>query len=161
MPTTREFPPIELVFNPNWWYHTAGISFDDSFYFDAETRVLSDITMRRVLHGRYGGLGPGVPDPQPRPTIGCLHIAGGFVIPALPDAFVNLRLSPVRMLQYTPQEMAEDMEKLLRATRPLEQAGICCINMDHGTSDDNIFAMEDFEVVRRYRRYGTRGKKVE
>jgi len=351
--TAKEFLPVELVFNPNWWYHTAGISFDESFYFDAETRIQNDITMRRVLYERYGDLGLGEPDPQPRPIIGSLHVAGGFIIPALlgaeirfqpdaapqplpkkltteeietfekpdfrttwpmseliaqmdaletewgyvvgdmntdgllnaayhfygqdlfldfylapervrrfldiigelivdvalyvrertgscsisvnrmvehvdprmffhancsvqmispqsyremqlpieqrmaeriqpygihhcgdnlhriapvyaelpltmvgvgwgsdvaavrealPDAFLNLRLSPIRMLQCTPQEIAEDTERLLLAARPLEQAGICCINMDYGTPDDNIFAM--FEVVQRYRRYG-------
>jgi uroporphyrinogen-III decarboxylase len=71
---------------------------------------------------------------------------------ALPDAFLNLRLNPVRMLQCTPQEMAKDTEKLLFAAGPLEQVGVCCINMDHGTPDDNLFAM--FEVIQRFRRYG-------
>ena len=71
---------------------------------------------------------------------------------ALPDVFLNLRLSPIRMLQCTPQEIAEDTEKLLRAAGPLEKAGICCINLDHGTPDGNLHAM--FEVVQRYRRYG-------
>jgi hypothetical protein len=361
--TAREFLPVELVFNPNWWYHTAGISFDESFYLDAETRAQNDVTMRRVLYERYGDLGLGEADPQPRAIIGSLHVAGGFVIPALlgadiifapdaapqprpvdlstaqiealekpdfreiwpmsqliadmgrtesaategaaletgygcvvgdlntdgllnaayhlygqglfldfyqapervrrlldiigelivdvalyvrqrtgscsisvnrmvehvdprlflhancsvqmispasyreihlpveqrmaeriqpfgvhhcgdnmhkiapvyaelpagyfevgwgsnvaacrealPDAFLNLRLNPVRMLQCTPQEIAEDTEKLLLAAGPLEQAGVCCINMDYGTPDDNILAM--FEVVQRYRRYG-------
>jgi uroporphyrinogen-III decarboxylase len=351
--TAREFLPVELVFNPNWWHQTAGISFDKPFYFDAETRIQNDMTMRRVLHARYGDLGPGEADPQPRPVIGSLHVAGGFVIPALlgadvifapdaapqprpmglslaqietlekpdfrdawptnqligdmdaleaqysylmgdmntdgllnaayhlygqelfldfyqaperarraldiigelivdvasyirqrtgscsisvnrmvehvdpalflhancsvqmispnsyremhlpveqrmakrirpfgvhhcgdnmhriapiyaelpacyfevgwgsdvaacrealPDAFLNLRLSPVRMLQCTPQEIASDTEELLLATGPLEQVGVCCINMDYGTPDDNIFAM--FEVIQRYRRYG-------
>jgi uroporphyrinogen-III decarboxylase len=351
--TADEFLPVELVFNPNWWYHAAGVSFDELFYFDAETRIQNDITMRRVLHERFGDLGMGEPDPQARPIIGSLHVAGGFVIPALlgaeiifapdeapwptplglsiekidaletpdfretwpmdqliadmdaledeygylvgdlntdgvlnaayhlygqqlfldfyqapervrrlldligdlivdvalyvrqrtgscsisvnrmaehmdpglflhancsvqmispesyrqlhlpveqrmaeriqpfgvhhcgdnthriapayaalpavyfeigwasdvarcrevlPDAFFNLRLNPVRMLERTPQEIAEDTEQLLLAAGPLEQAGVCCINMDHGTPDDNIFAM--FEVVQRYRRYG-------
>jgi len=351
--TAKEFLPVELVFNPNWWYHTASISFDESFYFDVETRIRNDVTMQRVLYEHYSDLGLGEADPQPRPIIGSLHVAGGFVIPALlgaairfqanaapqplpkllspeeietfekpdfrttwpmseliaqidaleaewgyvvgdmntdgllnaayhfygqdlfadfylapervrrfleligelivdvalyvrertgscsisvnrmvehvdprmffhancsvqmispnsyremhlpvelrmaerirpfgvhhcgdnlhriapvyaelpaiffgvgwgsdvascreslPDAFFNLRLSPVRMLQCTPQEIAEDTEKLLLATGPLEQAGVCCINMDYGTPDDNIFAM--FEVVQRYRRYG-------
>jgi uroporphyrinogen-III decarboxylase len=350
---TREFLPVELVFNPNWWYRTAGISFDEPFYLDAETRVRNDVTIRRVLYQRYGELGLGQADPQPRPVIGSTHVAGGFVIPALlgaeivfapdaapqpkpldlslaqiealekpdwqqtwpmqqlisdmdaleaehgylvgdvntdgllnaayhlygqgtfldfyqapgrvrrlldvigelvvdvalyvrqrtgscsisvnrmagrvdprlflhancsvqmispasyrelhlpveqrmaariqpfgvhhcgenmqkvaplyaelpacyfevgwgsdvaacrqalPDAFLNLRLNPVRMLQCTPQEIAADTEKLLVAAGPLEQAGVCCINMDHGTPDDNIFAM--FEVVQHYRRYG-------
>jgi hypothetical protein len=71
---------------------------------------------------------------------------------ALPDAFLNLQLSPVRMLQGMPQEIASDTEQLLRSAGPLAQAGICCINMDYGTPDDNIWAM--FEVVERYRRYG-------
>jgi uroporphyrinogen-III decarboxylase len=71
---------------------------------------------------------------------------------ALPDAFFNLRLNPVRMLQCTPQEIAEDTEQLLLAAGPLEQAGLCCINMDHETPDENIFAM--MEIVQRYRRFG-------
>ena len=71
---------------------------------------------------------------------------------ALPDAFLNLRLSPIRMLQCTPAEMAADAERLLQAAGPLDQVGLCCINMDYGTPDDNIFAV--YEVVERYRRYG-------
>ena len=77
------FLPIELVFNPNWWHQAAGISFDEPFYLDAETRSKNDVIMRRVLHERYGDLGLGEADPQPRPVIGSMHVAGGFVIPAL------------------------------------------------------------------------------
>lgn len=348
-----EFLPVELVFNPNWWYQTAGISFDRSFYFDSAARVRNDVTMRRVLFERYGQLGLGEESPSPRPVIGSLYVAGGFVIPALfgaeivfapnaapqpkplnlsleqievlekpdfretwpmndfiaqmdaleaeygylvgdmntdgllnvayhlygqqlffdfydnperarrlltligdlivdvalylrertgscsisvnrmvervnpalflhgncsvqmispesfrqldlpveqrmaeriqpfgvhhcgsnmhliaplyaqlpavffdvgwgsdvaccrealPGAFFNLRLSPIRMLRCSAAEIAQDTEKLLRAAGPLEQAGVCCINMDYGTPDENIFAM--VEVVQRYRRYG-------
>ena len=71
---------------------------------------------------------------------------------ALPDVFLNVRLSPIRMLQCTPQEIAQDTEKLLRAAGPLEKTGVCCINLDHGTPDDNLFAM--FDVIQRYRKYG-------
>lgn len=348
--TADQFIPIELVFNPNWWYQTANISFDRSFYFDPETRIRNDVIMRRVLHERFGKMGLGDPDPQRRPIIGSQHVAGGFVIPALlgaeiqfekdaapqplpmemdieqieafvkpdfrttwpmnefieqmdaleaewgyvvggmntdgllnaayhfygqdlfldfykapdrvrrlldmigelivdvalylrqrtgdcsisvnrmvehvdpqlffhancsvqmispksyrdiqlptekrmaerilpygihhcgdnlhkiapvyaelpltmvdvgwgsdvaavrealPDAFLNLRLNPVRMLQATPQEIAADTESLLEAAGSLESAGVCCINMDYGTPDDNIFAM--YQVVERYR----------
>jgi uroporphyrinogen-III decarboxylase len=351
--TSSEFLPVELVFNPNWWHQVARISFGEAFYLDAETRIQNDVVMRRVLHERYGELGLGEASPQPRPIVGSVHVAGGFVIPALlgakisfapdaapqplpvdlsveqvqrlekpdfrqtwpmsqiladidsleaeygyvvgdvntdgllnaayhlygqqlfldfyqapdrvrellgrigdlivdvaltirertggcsisvnrmvervdpglflhancsvqmispesyrevqlpveqrmaeriqpygihhcgdnlhhiapvyaelraaffdvgwgsdvarcrellPDAFFNLRLSPVRMLQCSPKEIAEDTEKLLMAAGPLERAGVCCINMDHGTPDDNIFAM--FDVVQRYRGYG-------
>lgn len=75
--------PVELVFNPNWWYQTAGICFDRSFYLDPQARIHNDVIMRRVLYERYGQLGLGEPDPQPRPIIGSLCVAGGFVIPAL------------------------------------------------------------------------------
>ena len=81
--SAREFLPVELVFNPNWWHQTAGISFDEGFYLDAGTRIHNDVTMRRILYQRFGDLGLGEPDPAPRPVIGSLHVAGGFVIPAL------------------------------------------------------------------------------
>ena len=351
--TAQQFLPLELVFNPNWWHAETGISFEENFYLDAATRIQNDVTMRRVLHERYGALGLGEEDPQPRPIIGSVHVAGGFVIPALlgahirfdpdaapqpephhltaeqidafekpdwrslwpmnrliadmdtlekqygcvvgdlntdgllnaayhlygqdlyadfyaapervrrflaqlseliveiaeyvhsrtgsysisvnrmasqlapapfihancsvqmispksyhalqlpieqkmaermqpygihhcgsnmhvvaseyaklplayveagwgsdaarcrgllPDAFLNLRLSPVRMLNCSPREIAEDTSDLLRAAQPLDHVGICCINMDAGTPDENIFAM--YEVIERYRRYG-------
>jgi hypothetical protein len=347
------FLPVELVFNPNWWHQTAGIAFDEPFYLDAETRTRNDVIMRRVLQQRYGDLGLGEADPQPRPVIGSMHVAGGFVIPALlgasirfeadaapqpepvhltadqiealhlpdwknlwpmkqliadmdalaaqygyvigdlntdgllnaayhfygqdlftdfynapdrvrrflgliskliaevagyihtrtgsysiavnrlvahltptpflhancsvqmispksyrelqlpieqrlaaklqpfgihhcgdnlqrvaaeyaklplvycevgwgsdvarvrealPEVFLNVRLSPIRMLQCTPQEIAADTEKLLQTAGPLEKTGVCCINLDHGTPDENLFAM--FEVIQRYRSYG-------
>lgn len=347
---TRPYLPVELVFNPNWWHRTTGICFDQSFYLDPQARIRNDVLMRRVLHQRYGELGLGEADPQPRPVIGSLYVAGGFVIPALlgaeirfvpdaapqplplhlkpeqidqlelpdfrrswpmveliaqmdaleaewgtlvgdlntdgllnaayhlygaelfadfyqapqrvlhllemiadlivdvseyvrqrtgscsiavnrmveridprlflhancsvpmisprsyrdiqlpieqrmagriqpfgihhcgdnlqryasayaelplafvdvgwgsdvaacrkalPQAFFNLRLSPVRMLTCTPQEIAADTESLLRAAGPLELAGVCCINMDYGTPDENLFAM--YKVVERFR----------
>jgi len=351
--TADDFLPVELIFSPNWWHQTVGIAFDRAFYLDAQRRIDDDMTMRRLLWERYGELGLGEADPRPRPIIGSLHVAGGFVIPALlgaevifapdaapqpapmhltaeeigvvekpdfrevwpmrelvadmemmeatfgflvgdvntdgllnaayhmygqalfvdfseapervrrlldligelivdvasyvrhrtgtysvsvnrmvahldpnpflhgncsvqmispetyrhvqlpvekrmaeqlqpygihhcgsnmhlvaseyarlpvsfydvgwgsdvkrcrellPDAFLSLRLSPVRMLRCTPQAIARDTDQLLRASGPLEQAGVCCINMDYGTPDENIFAM--FDVVQRYRRYG-------
>jgi uroporphyrinogen-III decarboxylase len=350
---SQGFLPVELIFNPNWWHQTAGICFDQSFYLDPQARIQNDVIMRRVLYQRYGELGFGEPNPQPRPVIGSLYVAGGFVIPALlgteiwfapdaapqprpmhltseqidqlekpdfcqtwpmnvliaqmdaleaewgyltgdlntdgllnaayhlygaelftdfynapqrvqylleliaelivdvanyvrertgscsisvnrmvshanpcmflhancsvpmisprsyramqlpierqmaqriqpvgihhcgdnlqryasayaelplafldvgwgsdvaacrkslPDVFFSLRLSPVRMLTCTPQEIAADTESLLRAAGPLDLAGVCCINMDYGTPDENIFAM--YHVVEKYRRRG-------
>jgi uroporphyrinogen-III decarboxylase len=71
---------------------------------------------------------------------------------ALPDVFLNLRLNPVRMLQASPQEIASDTEGLLRAAKSLENVGVCCINMDYETPDENIFAM--YQVVEQFRTYG-------
>jgi hypothetical protein len=41
---------------------------------------------------------------------------------------------------------------LLQAAGLLEKTGVCCINLDHGTPDANLFAM--FEVIQRYRKFG-------
>ena len=71
---------------------------------------------------------------------------------ALPGTFLNLRLNPVRLLQAKPQEIASDTEDLLKAAGSLENVGICCINMDYKTPDENIFAM--YQVVERFRQYG-------
>jgi hypothetical protein len=71
---------------------------------------------------------------------------------ALPETFLNLRLSPIRMLQATPTEMAADVDALLRAAGPLDKVGICCINMDYGTPEENLFAAH--EVIEQYRRNG-------
>lgn len=331
--------PVEVIFNPNWWFHNHGISFDESFYFDKEVRIQNDVIMRRAMHERFG---LDEENPQPRPIIGSMHVAGGFVMPALfgveikfakneapwpvppnlskeeilalevpdieatwpmdcliadmdaledefgyvvgdfdtdgilntalhlrgqqlfidffedpdfihhlftilaetyvlvanyvksrtgtcavatnrsilhvdpkiylhsncsvqmvspatyeefllpyeqylaerlqpygihhcgnnlhifaeayskvpaifydvgwesnvakcreafPDAFLNLRLSPTRMLQQTPDEIRKDTEQLLSASGPLEKVGVCCINMDYGTPDENVIAM--------------------
>jgi uroporphyrinogen-III decarboxylase len=72
--------PVEVVFNPNWWYCHYGISFDRPFYLDKGTRIQNDLVMRQALLARFG---LGEADPQPRPIIGSMHVAGGFVLPAL------------------------------------------------------------------------------
>ena len=72
--------PVELIFNPNWWFHNYGISFDEPFYFDKKTRINNDIVMHRAMHQRFG---LGEENQPPRPIIGSMYVAGGFVIPAL------------------------------------------------------------------------------
>jgi hypothetical protein len=70
----------------------------------------------------------------------------------LPEPFFSLRLSPVRMLNAAPGEIAADVEQLLQNCPSLERAGVCAINLDARTPDDNVWAT--FEVVQRFRRYG-------
>ncbi len=72
--------PVEVIFNPKWWFKEYGIRFDESFYFDREKRIQNDLRMRRALHERFG---LGAPEPAPRPVVGSEHVAGGFVVPAL------------------------------------------------------------------------------
>jgi uroporphyrinogen-III decarboxylase len=72
--------PVEVIFNPNWWYRNYAISFDESFYFDRVLRIQNDLKMRRALYERFR---LGVSNPGPRPIVGSEHVAGGFVMPAL------------------------------------------------------------------------------
>ena len=72
--------PAEVIFNPNWWYRSFGISFEESFYFDRRLRIQNDLQMRRALYERFR---LGAPNPGPRPIVGSEHVAGGFVRPAL------------------------------------------------------------------------------
>jgi uroporphyrinogen-III decarboxylase len=69
-----------------------------------------------------------------------------------PHAWFNLRLSPVKLLTCTPDEVRSDTEKLLLAGKPLQNASVCCINMDYGTPDENVFAI--YEAVEEFRRQG-------
>jgi uroporphyrinogen-III decarboxylase len=129
----RPFLPVELVFNPNWWHQNAGISFERPFYFDAETRIRNDVTMRRVLHERFGVIGLGEADPKPRPIIGSHHVAGGFVIPALLGAEIvfekdaapqplpiDLTVADIEALQKPDFETTWPMTELIAGMDALE-----------------------------------------
>lgn len=84
-----QYLPLEFVFNPNWWYQNAGISFDKDFYFNAQKREENDCIMRQILYEKLGNYGFGEPNPQKRPVIGSMFVAGGFVIPALMGAEIR------------------------------------------------------------------------
>lgn len=110
MPLPEPRIPVEVIFNPNWWYRNYGISFDRPFYLDRRQRIANDVAMRRALHERFG---VGDPDPQPRPIIGSQHIAGGFVIPALLG--VEIRFSPAEAAWPVPINLSREKILALRA----------------------------------------------
>lgn len=118
----REFIPVEMVFNPNWWRQTAGISFDRSFFLDPQARIDNDVRMRRVLFERFGQMGLGEAEPQPRPIIGSAHVAGGFVIPALLGAEVwfepDAAPQPLAM-GWTPEQIERFEKPDFRLTWPM------------------------------------------
>lgn len=70
----------------------------------------------------------------------------------IPDAFFNVRLSPVKIKDCAPDEVETDLVNLLENAGDLSKVGICCINMDNGTPDENV--MKIFEVAERYRKFG-------
>lgn len=57
---------------------------------------------------------------------------------ALPEKFLSLRLSPARMLSESQPTVAQDVTKLLEQAGPLDRTGLCCVNMDYGTPDENV-----------------------
>jgi hypothetical protein len=69
---------------------------------------------------------------------------------AFSEQFLSLRMSPVRMMSEPPDMIAQDIRGLVDAAGPIESAGLCCINMDHGTPDENIRVL--FDVAGEYRR---------
>jgi hypothetical protein len=61
---------------------------------------------------------------------------------ALPNAWLGLRMNPVKMLTSSPEEVSADVEMLLAAHgAPYDKVGVCCINMDYGTPDEAVRAM--------------------
>lgn len=59
---------------------------------------------------------------------------------ALPDAYLNLRLSPSRLASCTPEEIAVDVKNLALAAGPLDKTGFCCVNLDATVPDENVRA---------------------
>ena len=101
--------PVELIFNPNWWFGNYGISFNEAFYLDRDKRIDTDVTMRRALFERFG---IGQAEPQPRPIIGSEHIAGGFVLPALLG--VEIRFSEREAAWPVPMNLSRQEALALR-----------------------------------------------
>ncbi|MCD6323105.1 MAG: hypothetical protein J7L77_08785 [Clostridiales bacterium] len=68
----------------------------------------------------------------------------------LPDAFFNLRLDPVKLLTYSKEEVRKDIINMVNASGDIEKSGICCINIDSGTKDENI--LEIYKTVQELRK---------
>jgi len=75
--------PFEVVFHPSWWNKNYGITFNEDYFFDNETRLLVEQKHRRLLFERFGNIGLGEVHAEKRPVIGPVHLAAGFIVPAL------------------------------------------------------------------------------
>jgi hypothetical protein len=62
-----------------------------------------------------------------------------------PHTFLNLRMNPVHLLQYSQDEVYAEVRDSLKACGRTANVGVCCINMDGLTPDLNVKAM--FEAV--------------
>ena len=68
----------------------------------------------------------------------------------LPETFLNIRLSPVEILQQTEQEIYATICRLIEESGDPSRTGVCCINMDGDVEDSKITAI--FETVQELRR---------
>jgi uroporphyrinogen-III decarboxylase len=75
--------PVDVVFHPDWWHSHYGLDFREPFHFDPRVRMESERLMRQALFDRFGDLGLGEADAQPRPVVGPVHLAIGFVVQAM------------------------------------------------------------------------------
>jgi len=75
--------PVDVIFHPDWWHTHYRLDFREPFHFDPVVRVESERRMRQALFDRFGDLGLGEEDAQPRPVVGPVHLAIGFVVQAM------------------------------------------------------------------------------
>ena len=102
--------PVNVIFSPAWWQTHYGISFEEPFYLDLETRIANAVLMRRAL---FESFSIGSPDPKPRPVIGSHYIAGGYVKPVVLK--VPIRFAPNQAAWAIPADLDRESVLALRA----------------------------------------------
>ncbi len=65
----KEHIPLGVGFYPDWFNKHYGISFGKEYYFDPEVRIQARMEMEKRLHERFGDVGLGNPNPEPKPLI--------------------------------------------------------------------------------------------
>jgi uroporphyrinogen-III decarboxylase len=65
----KKHVPLGAGFYPDWWLNNYGIGYGKEFYFNASYRVECQAKMQKALYERFGDVGMGNPDPEPRPLI--------------------------------------------------------------------------------------------
>ncbi|MFH1924601.1 MAG: hypothetical protein ABIP48_32515 [Planctomycetota bacterium] len=67
----------------------------------------------------------------------------------LPHTFLNVRLSPVEIIDQTPDEIRQTVRRLVRESNNPWLTGVCAINMDHQVTDEQVAAIfEEVELLR-------------
>jgi hypothetical protein len=65
-----------------------------------------------------------------------------------PDTHLNVRYSPVKMRQATPEGIARDIQALIQAGKPLGRLSLSILGLDDTVPDRNVIAF--FEAADRY-----------
>ncbi|MFN2167512.1 MAG: hypothetical protein ACK2U9_14760, partial [Anaerolineae bacterium] len=80
---SKRLLPVDVIFHPDWWHTHYDLDFGPQFHFHPGTRVESERRMRQALYDRFGDLGLGEAQARPRPVVGPVHLAIGFVVQAM------------------------------------------------------------------------------
>ena len=67
--TGKDHIPLGVGFYPDWFNKHYGISFGKKYYFDPEARIEARMAVEKSLYERFGDVGLGNPDPEPKPLI--------------------------------------------------------------------------------------------
>ena len=65
----NEHVPLGVGFYPDWWRQNYGISFSGEYYYNPDYRVETQTKMAKALYERFGDVGMGQKDPEPKPLI--------------------------------------------------------------------------------------------
>jgi hypothetical protein len=108
------FIPTEVVFTPRWWNRNYGIDFSEDFFFDAQKRIEAEQKMEQALHERFGPIVASEAEPPLRPIIGPVHLAAGFLVPAVFGC--EIRYASDASPQVVPMNMS--LDKAVRMQPP-------------------------------------------
>jgi len=67
--TEKEHIRLGVGFYPDWFNKHYGISFGKEYYFDPEVRIQARMEIEKRLYERFGDVGLGNPNPEPKPLI--------------------------------------------------------------------------------------------
>lgn len=59
----------------------------------------------------------------------------------LPDTFLNIRLDPVQLVHWTPEEIRDTIMRLVADSANPALTGLCCINLDQNVTDEQVDAI--------------------
>lgn len=159
LPALDPFPVIYISFAPAWWYHYYGMSFGRDYWQDPIARTERDRDKRRLLYERFGSIGLGERDPQPRPVAGdsygdrFMSALWGCDIeyipteyPAailLPDRYERMQYLQLPDMDHSPiVQHLEDEVRLLR-----NKYGHCTVAINYGGPLNNAVSVLGEEIL--------------
>jgi hypothetical protein len=108
--------PVDIVLAPEWWNKNEGITFDHDFFFNPLKRVEEEQRMENILYERWGNFGMGLYKNSPRPEIGAVHLAAGFIISEMMGCQVNYsETHPPQVLPANNEDLFVNTDEVFRS----------------------------------------------